>query len=102
MPAVHPTTPLGDLTRFSAIVTSVRGRVAANDLAGAKTDVKRLEVGWDGSEAGLKPRDPASWSRLDGEIDTVLTALRAGNPSQAASATALDTLAGTLDQFDGV
>ena len=38
--AVHPTTALGDLSSFSAIVTSVQGHVAQNDLAGAKTNVK--------------------------------------------------------------
>jgi uncharacterized membrane-anchored protein len=100
--AVHPTTPLGDLSRFSTIVTSVQGKVAQNDLAGAKTNVKDLEVAWDSAEAGLKPRDPKDWSQLDGEIDTVLTTLRASNPSQSASASALDALSGSLNSFDGV
>jgi uncharacterized membrane-anchored protein len=101
-PAVHPTTALGDLSSFSAIVTSVQGHVAQNDLAGAKTNVKDLEVAWDSAEAGLKPRDPKDWRQLDGEIDTVLTTLRASNPTQPASAAALDTLAATLNTFDGV
>lgn len=101
-PAVHPTTPLGDLSTFSAIVTSVQGKVAANDLAGAKTNVKELEVAWDSAEAGLKPRDPKDWSKIDNEIDPVLTALRSSNPTQAGSATALDTLSTTLNTFDGV
>lgn len=100
-PAVHPTTPLGDLSRFSTIVTSVQSKVAANDLPGAKTNVKDLEVAWDSAEAGLKPRDPKSWSQLDGEIDDVLTTLRANNPSQADASAALDTLATTLNTFDG-
>ena len=100
-PAVHPTTPLGDLSRYSTIVSSVQAKVAQNDLAGAKTNVKDLEVAWDASEAGLKPRDPKSWGQLDGEIDAVLTTLRAGTPSQADSAAALSTLAQTLDTFDG-
>lgn len=101
-PAVHPTTGLGDLSRFSTIVTSVRAKVAQNDLLGAKTNVKDLEVAWDSAEAGLKPRDPKSWSQVDGQIDPVLSALRASNPSQADSAAALNTLAGTLNTFDGV
>lgn len=101
-PAVHPTTALGDLSSFSAIVSSVQGKVAQNDLAGAKTNVKDLEVAWDGAEAGLKPRDPKDWRQLDGEIDTVLTTLRASNPTQPASAAALDALVSTLNAFDGV
>ena len=101
----HPTTPLGDLGRFSAVVTSVQDKVRAGDLAGATTNVKDLEVAWDGAEAGLKPRDPKDWRLLDGEIDAVLTALRSPSPTQAASGAALDALdalAATLNTFDGV
>ena len=100
--AAHPTTALGDLGSFATIVTSVQDKVRANDLAGATTNVKDLEIAWDSAEAGLKPRDPKDWRQLDGEIDDVLTALRASNPTQAASAATLDTLAKTLDTFDGV
>ena len=101
-PAVHPTTALGDLSGFSTIVTSVQGHVAQDDLPGAKTNVKDLEVAWDSAEAGLKPRDPKDWRQLDGQIDTVLTTLRSGNPTQADAAAALGTLATTLNTFDGV
>lgn len=101
-PAVHPTTALGDLSSFSTIVTSVQQKVAANDLTGAKANVKQLEVAWDSAEAGLKPRDPKDWSTIDGEIDPVLTALRSNNPTQTESSAALDTLAKTLNAFDGV
>ena len=99
--AAHPTTPLGDLTEFATITSDVKVKVAANDLPGAVTRVKDLEVAWDSSEAGLKPRDPADWHTVDGQIDTVLTTLRSANPSQADSAKSLDALLGTLDTFDG-
>jgi len=99
---VHPATRLGDLTRFAVIVGDVQGRVAADDLAGAKTRVKDLEVAWDDAEAGLKPRDPAKWHRLDDQIDAVLTALRSGHPSQSDCVATVRTLAATLNQFDGV
>ena len=99
--AALPTTPLGDLTEFATITSDVKVKVAANDLPGAVTRVKDLEVAWDSSEAGLKPRDPADWHTVDGQIDTVLTTLRSANPSQADSAKSLDALLGTLDTFDG-
>ncbi len=99
---VHPTTKLGNLTKFATITAAVQAKVDRNDLAGGKTKVKDLEVAWDDAEAGLKPRDPAKWSQLDGEIDAVLTSLRAGNPTQADCAANLKALTATLNQFDGI
>lgn len=97
----HPTTALGDLSSFAAIAVDVQAEVERNDLAGAKTRVKGLEVQWDDAEAGLKPRDPSKWHELDDEIDAVLTTLRAGNPSQSACTATLATLVDTLKKFDG-
>jgi hypothetical protein len=99
---VHPTTALGDLSNFATIANSVQSKVAANDLAGAKARVKDLEVAWDSAEAGLKPRDPSHWRQLDGDIDAVLTALRASSPSQTDCAATLKTLVTTLNTFDGM
>jgi uncharacterized membrane-anchored protein len=99
---VHPTTRLGNLSPFAAIVTDVKAKVAKNDLAGAKARVKDLEVAWDDAEAGLKPRDAAKWHQLDDQIDAVLTALRASHPTQADCASTIATLATTLNRFDGV
>lgn len=100
--AVHPTTALGDLSKFAVITNDVQAKVAANDLAGAKTRVKDLEIAWDSAESGLKPRDPSHWRQLDGDVDGVLTALRAGNPTQADCAAKLKPLTATLNAFDGV
>ncbi|MGA5299758.1 hypothetical protein ACPCHT_07495 [Nucisporomicrobium flavum] len=99
---VHPTTALGNLSRFAAIVDQVQAEVAKNDLGNAKIRVKDLEVAWDDAEAGLKPRDPGKWHQLDDEIDAVLSALRAGNPHQSDCAASLAALADLLDKFDGV
>jgi len=99
---VHPTTALGDVSRFTVIATDVQAKVSSNDLAGATARVKDLEVARDGAEAGLKPRDPASWHTLDGKIDSVLTALRANPTVQADAASNLKSLISTLNQYDGV
>lgn len=102
---VHPTTALGDLSTFATIATiadDVQAKVAKNDLAGATIRVKDLEVAWDSAEAGLKPRDPAHWHQLDGDVDGVLTSLRVSNPTQAECAKNLSTLTSAFDKFDGV
>jgi hypothetical protein len=98
----HPTTRLGNLSAFATIAVDVKNRVANNDLTGAKTRVKDLEVAWDDAEAGLKPRDSAKWHQLDDEIDAVLTSLRAGTPNQSDCSTTIATLVNTLNKFDGV
>ena len=99
---VHPTTQLGDLSSFTVIVDDVQTKVAANDISAATTKVKDLEVAWDSAEAGLKPRDPADWKTLDGQIDGVLTSLRAPTPNQGDCAAYLKTLTTTLNSFNGV
>lgn len=49
-----------------------------------------------GTAGRLQARDMAAWNRIDRKIDTVLEALRAGNPDPAAETTALDDLLATL------
>ncbi len=99
---VHPTTALGDLSSFSTIADDVQAKVATGDLPAATTRVKDLELAWDSAEAGLKPRDATRWHQLDGDIDGVLTSLRASTPTQVDAASNLSTLTTTLHQFDGV
>lgn len=89
---------LGDVSAFLTVVTDTATLVEKNDLAGAKSRIKDLELAWDAAEAGLKPRSPTAWHRVDDAIDAALAALRASTPTKTDSAAALSKLTAILKE----
>ncbi len=92
--------PLGDLANYRQITMDTLALVRANNLAQAKTRVTDLETAWDTDQARLKPMNPATWTAMDGAIDTVLKTVRAPQPDAAASSAALQSLSDMLNTLD--
>jgi uncharacterized membrane-anchored protein len=89
-------TALGDLSTFRTITQDTLDKLNAGDQRGATTRIRDLETAWDKAEAGLKPKSPAEWTKIDDKIDAALRQLRAVNPNPANEKTALQDLLDVL------
>ncbi|HCK79311.1 MAG TPA: hypothetical protein DHW34_04775, partial [Actinobacteria bacterium] len=94
--SVGTKSPLGDLSAFSKITQDTLDLVVAGQQSRATTRVTDLETLWDQSEAVLKRRNPAEWTKLDATIDKVLRALRSTSPDSRTEEKDLRTLLGQL------
>jgi uncharacterized membrane-anchored protein len=90
------TFPPAETSVFRNITQATLSKVQAGDQAAATARIKDLETAWDVDQARLQPMDQAAWSVLDGQIDSVLKALRSPSPNPATEVQALKTLLTSL------
>ena len=88
--------PPAEVTKFGTIAKDTLAKLQAGDQAGATARIKDLETAWDDDQSALQPMDPTAWTVLDGQIDDVFTALRAGKPDPATETHSLNTLLANL------
>lgn len=88
--------PPAAVTKYRGIVQDTLVKLNAGDQAGATTRIKDLETAWDEDQATLQPMDNAGWDVLDGQIDQVLTALRAPTPDPGTESRTLGQLLTSL------
>jgi uncharacterized membrane-anchored protein len=88
--------PPAEVARLRVIVQDTLAKVQAGDQAGAIARIKDLETAWDDDQSTLQPMDDTGWTVLDGQIDKVLTSLRASQPDPGTEKQTLDTLLTSL------
>ena len=86
------TPSLGDMSKFSTIVSDVQDSTASGNLSAAETRITDLETAWDAAQPKLRPLNTAAWGTVDGAIDDALSALRAKTVNPAKAETALADL----------
>jgi uncharacterized membrane-anchored protein len=84
--------PAADVATFRNITQGMQIKVTADDQAGATVGAKNLETAWDAAQPKLEAMDGATWTAIDGRIDSVLTAVRDANPDAATETQALNDL----------
>jgi hypothetical protein len=88
--------PPAETTKFRTITADTLAKVQAGDQTGATTRIKDLETAWDDDQPTLQPLDDTGWTALDGQIDSVLKALRATTPDPTTETQTLTTLLTSL------
>ncbi|TVX98998.1 hypothetical protein FPZ49_34125 [Paenibacillus cremeus] len=98
-PSASPQNKLGgQLTDFVKIESDILIAVQSNDFAAAKTGADHLEHQWDTTEPKLRKIDGATWTKIDGTIDIILSAVRSAKPDVSKCAAALNNSLSILNE----
>jgi uncharacterized membrane-anchored protein len=84
--------PLAEIAKFRTIAQDTLAKLQTGHQNAATARIKDLETAWDDDQSTLQPLDQDAWRTLDGQIDSVLKALRAKNPDPATEQQTLTAL----------
>jgi uncharacterized membrane-anchored protein len=88
--------PAEKVTALRTITADILALVQTGDQAGAAARATDLETAWDAEQDVLNSADCQAWTFIDGQIDPVLSSIRASNPDPATEQAALQELLATL------
>ncbi|MCP8967825.1 COG4705 family protein [Ectobacillus ponti] len=90
----------GQLTSFIQLEQDMLNNVNTNHFNAAKKQADTLEQEWDTAEPKLRKIDSASWTKIDGTIDSVLATVRSSNPDAGKCKSALNDSLNTLKKVN--
>ncbi|NRD79969.1 hypothetical protein HPT25_21780 [Bacillus sp. BRMEA1] len=88
----------GQLTDFIKLENNMLKDVNSHNFTTAKKSADDLEHQWDASEAKLRKIDGTTWTKIDGTIDIVLSAVRSSNPDANKAKSALNNSLSILNE----
>jgi uncharacterized membrane-anchored protein len=97
---VSSNSTLGNLTEFKVITNDTLDLIKAGKGKESTVRITDLESLWDKNEPKLHPMNVKDWTKLDGQIDTVLKAVRATPQNPKTAESALVVLSNSLNTID--
>ncbi|PFO07478.1 hypothetical protein COJ85_05185 [Bacillus sp. AFS076308] len=88
----------GQLTDFIKIENNLLNDVNSHNFTSAKKGADNVEHQWDTSEAKLRKIDGTTWTKIDGTIDIVLSAVRSSTPDASKCKSALNNSLSALNE----
>ncbi|HWI43767.1 MAG TPA: hypothetical protein VNS81_09100 [Nocardioides sp.] len=94
--AVRASFPAAKVAGYRTILQDTTALVGKGDQAGAARRITDLETAWDHDQNALQPKDCQAWTYVDGQIDDVLSSVRASSPDPTKEKHAMQSLLSTL------
>ena len=96
--SVSPCYTAAETAEFKKLTQATLKALAASQESRMVACLTDLETAWDDQETILRPKNEATWMRLDKTLDRGISALRSSHPNPQKGKIALEDLLRNLDQ----